>query len=449
MPRFEYTEGTSSRFWEIERKGAVITTRWGRLGTEGQVKAQALKTPYEAMTAYQKQVLEKTKKGYTRVRPKDTAPVPKTNPELEAAILQAPDTDDGYLVYADWLQGQGDPRGELIALQHAQRQAQGAEATRLKRKAAALYKEHQGTLLGASLMSMLGEKSLTLAWHLGFIRGARVAASDFDADPDFDIVEVLTMLLRHPSGRFLQELTLGLPDRDGDPGYNEVVKVLTKWAPTTLKTLFIGDFVFPDEAELSWVPLGNLAPLLKALPQLTSLRLRGGDARLGTLDLPELRRFILESAALPRTAVQAIASAKWPKLEHLEVWFGGDEHGDRGRASDVQPILDAAGLPRLKHLGLSNAGLSEDLAPLLTKSKVLRQLESLDLSNGTLRDSDAAVLAASAAAFKHLKKLDVSRNLLTRKGVKLLANLCPAVATGSQRDEFDDEEGLRYAAVGE
>lgn len=449
MPRFEYAEGTSSKFWEIERKDAVITTRWGRIGTDGQVKAQALKTIYAAMTAYQKQVQEKTSKGYTRVKPKDTAPAPKTNPELEAAILQAPDADDGYLVYADWLQGQGDPRGELIALQHAQRQAQGAEATRLKRKVAALYKENQGALLGAGLTSMLGEKSLTLAWHLGFIRGARVAASDRDADPDFDIVEVLTMLLRQPSARFLQDLTLGLPDRDGDAGYNDVVKVITKWAPTTLKTLFIGDFVFPDESEISWVTLGNLAPMLKALPQLTALRLRGGDARLGTLEFPELRRFTLESGGLPRPAIQAIASAKWPKLEQLEVWFGSEEHGGRGRPSDVQPILDAAGLPNLKHLGLCNAAFSQGLATVLPKAKVLKQLESLDLSKGTLMDSDAAVLAANAAAFKHLKKLDVSRNLLTRKGVKLLANLCPDVATGGQRDDFDEEEDLRYVAVGE
>ena len=230
MPRFEHTEGTSSTFWEIERRGAVITTRWGRDGTQGQTRTQTLKTPYAATTAYQKLILEKTTKGYTRVRPRDTAHESKTNPELEAAILQAPDSDHGYLVYADWLQGQGDPRGELIALQHAQRQAQGAEATRLKRKSATLYKEHQETLLGTRLTSMLGARSLTLAWHLGFIRGARVAASDDDADPDFDIVEVLTMLLRHPSARFLQDLTLGMPDREGDPGYNEVVKVITKFA---------------------------------------------------------------------------------------------------------------------------------------------------------------------------------------------------------------------------
>lgn len=36
---------------------------------------------------------------------------------LLAAILETPDDDAPRLVYADWLQGHGDPRGELIQLQ--------------------------------------------------------------------------------------------------------------------------------------------------------------------------------------------------------------------------------------------------------------------------------------------------------------------------------------------
>ncbi|MBA3538368.1 MAG: TIGR02996 domain-containing protein, partial [Deltaproteobacteria bacterium] len=40
------------------------------------------------------------------------------NPKLEAAILADPDDTAAYLVYADWLQSRGDPRGELIVLQH-------------------------------------------------------------------------------------------------------------------------------------------------------------------------------------------------------------------------------------------------------------------------------------------------------------------------------------------
>src|SRR5262245_46723731 len=38
------------------------------------------------------------------------------NPELEAAIHDAPGDETVWVVYSDWLQQVGDPRGELIAL---------------------------------------------------------------------------------------------------------------------------------------------------------------------------------------------------------------------------------------------------------------------------------------------------------------------------------------------
>ena len=38
--RFELVEGTSSKFWEVWVTGNEMTTRWGRIGTEGQTKAK-------------------------------------------------------------------------------------------------------------------------------------------------------------------------------------------------------------------------------------------------------------------------------------------------------------------------------------------------------------------------------------------------------------------------
>lgn len=451
MPRFEFKEGTSSKFWEITKKESVLTTRWGRIGAEGQEKTQKFDNGWDAREAYRKQVLEKEKKGYTRVKPEDTGARSKSNKELEAAILRAPESPDGYLVYGDWLQSQGDPRGELIALQHAQLQAKGAEATALKRKVAALLKKHQDVLLGARLSSMLGDPTLKVEWHLGFIRSARVAAAEYGDDPEFQLDETLSMLLAHPSARFLQELTLGLADREGENEYGSLIKLIAKAAPKSLRKLFIGDFVFPDDTEISWTDLGNVAPLYKALPQLRSLHLRGGGASLGKLDLPELRDFILETGGLPRPAVKSIASASWPKLERLVVWFGSEEYGAGGDVDDLRPLLDATGLPELKHLGLCNAEFTDALCAALPKSKVLKQLETLDLSRGTLTDKGAEVLLANAAAFKHLKHLDVTRNLLSDKAAKSLAKLCADVARGNQRhhDYDEEDEDSRYVAVGE
>ncbi|WP_163997169.1 WGR domain-containing protein [Pyxidicoccus caerfyrddinensis] len=450
MPRFEMKEGTSNKFWEITQDEAVLTTRWGRIGTDGQEKTQTFKHGYEAGASYRKQIAEKEAKGYTRVKPTDTAPKPKVNKELEAAILKAPEAAEGYLVYGDWFQSQGDPRGELIALQHALSQAKGAEATALKRKAAALLKKHQDVLLGAPLAKMLEDKTLSIGWNLGFIQSARVAVARYGEDPEFHIDEALKILLAHPSARFLQEVTIGLASNEGENEYSDLIKLVAKSAPKSVRKVFIGDYVFPDETEISWTEVGNVAPLYKALPQLRSLHLRGGEVTLGKIELPELREFTMESGGLDRGSVKSIAAANWPKLERLEVWFGAEEYGAGGNVKSIQPILDAQGLPELKHLGLCNAEFTNELVEALPKAKVLKQLETLDLSRGTLTDKGAEVLLANAAAFKHLKRLDLTQNLLSAKVAKSLAKLCPDVALGHQRhDDSDEDDEHRYVAVGE
>src|SRR5688572_23115268 len=60
------------------------------------------------------------------------------NPDLEAAIAASPLDREPYSVFADWLQQQGDPRGELISLQLAGKDAE----------ADALFAKHEDYFLG-------------------------------------------------------------------------------------------------------------------------------------------------------------------------------------------------------------------------------------------------------------------------------------------------------------
>ncbi len=64
---FEFVEGTSSKFWEISLAGSDVTTRWGRIGTDGQSKTKPFGSPERARTEYDKLVAEKTGKGYVEV----------------------------------------------------------------------------------------------------------------------------------------------------------------------------------------------------------------------------------------------------------------------------------------------------------------------------------------------------------------------------------------------
>jgi predicted DNA-binding WGR domain protein len=67
MPRYEYVEGNSSKFWEIELDGVSFTTTYGRLGTSGQMSLKEYDSQDKAKKEYDKLIAEKVKKGYVLV----------------------------------------------------------------------------------------------------------------------------------------------------------------------------------------------------------------------------------------------------------------------------------------------------------------------------------------------------------------------------------------------
>ncbi len=48
VPRYQYLDGKSQKFWAIERSGTDIVLCWGRIGRKGQSKRKSFDTPAEA-----------------------------------------------------------------------------------------------------------------------------------------------------------------------------------------------------------------------------------------------------------------------------------------------------------------------------------------------------------------------------------------------------------------
>lgn len=67
MARYEFVEGSSSKFWEITLNGAGFTVRYGRIGTDGQTQEKSFPTEAKAKAEHDKLVKEKTGKGYSLV----------------------------------------------------------------------------------------------------------------------------------------------------------------------------------------------------------------------------------------------------------------------------------------------------------------------------------------------------------------------------------------------
>lgn len=73
MARYEYSEGTSNQFWEIELEGSSFTTRWGKIGTTGQARTKSFDGPAAAQREHDALVAKKVEEGYVSTGDSATA----------------------------------------------------------------------------------------------------------------------------------------------------------------------------------------------------------------------------------------------------------------------------------------------------------------------------------------------------------------------------------------
>jgi uncharacterized protein (TIGR02996 family) len=360
------------------------------------------------------------------------------NPDLEAAIAGEPDRLETYLVYADWLQNQGDPRGELIALQQAD-QVEAANRL-LETHAAHFYGRLANTryLLEAYPYQPLGR---TTAWKCGFLERLWISNKRTRERQAHDIVDALAAMLDHPSCRFLRELTVGIVTYE-DNSYDKIAKVIGERTLSTLRSLILGDF-YSEETELNWSHMGDLSPMYPAMPALRSLTLRSGSMQIGAIDLPHLETLEIITGGLDIGSLASICAASWPALTSLSIQLGAE---DSFTLAHLAPILDGRRFPKVTHLGLGNSLISDDICRGLAGSAIAQQLVSLDLSNGTLGDEGARALASGS--FPKLETIDVDKSFLTDEGIATLRRIAKHVTVGEQDDDGGNPED-RYISARE
>ena len=64
MPRYEFSEGSSNKFWQIDLSGKSFSTTYGKIGTAGQTTVKSFGDAAAAKKEYDKLIAEKVKKGY-------------------------------------------------------------------------------------------------------------------------------------------------------------------------------------------------------------------------------------------------------------------------------------------------------------------------------------------------------------------------------------------------
>lgn len=276
---------------------------------------------------------------------------------LEAAIDDAPDDPARYAVLSDWLQQQGDPRGELMALQLPPMRESRAR------------REREEVLLRAPGIR-LGRVHRT-QWRWGFVHTLffeLVRSDAWEEHREDWTTALLAPALEHPSCRFLRELVV-----DASPG-DDTLRYLATHAPRHLEALSLVC------NELDLAALGGalrrlhklhvsaqlIVPAVVELPLLHELSVPADALTVGGLGvvldaLPSLSKLTLSSLeTLDREALFPVT--KLERLRSLTL------RADQTTRSAVEALVDSPLRESLEVLDVSRSGLTEEAAHRLLKA---------------------------------------------------------------------------------
>jgi uncharacterized protein (TIGR02996 family) len=389
---------------------------------------------------------------------------------LLVAIAAAPDDDAPRLVYADRLLADGDPRGELIALQCA-----GRDATRLLAK-------H-----GKAWLAELGLDGADAIWARGFLDtvsldvelarrawprllaepGLRAIELRGDPGPIADVIGAhgLPRALRRLSGEELSvardgdrvDASLGEPrervgcllpvlDRllDGaralalrmPPGRTDADPILDVIARhPTLRALAIEADPAITNA-ITWIATSRLGDALAALPALEELRLPMGETPVIPLVHGGIRSLAVRAVLLTsdgnegftaRFTLACLGGLQLPQLARLAIDFQY-EVGAFDRIESIDTLVGLAP-PSLAELEIARCIAIEPLIAGLAGSRLARVLRVLDLGTCPLVESGAQALLDARL---WLDRLVVSRGDVSDETWRRLAAAYPGLARSSK-----------------
>ena len=213
-------------------------------------------------------------------------------------------------------------------------------------------------------------------------------------DDEVKMVERLDRLAKLPNVGEMDTLVIGAWEDAGESG--SVAKNLEKLIElkdsfSGLKHLFIGD-MDSEDCEMSWIQQTDYSNFYQHFSALETLGIKGGEnLKLGKINLPNLKNLIIETGGMRSEILFDIANSELTGLEHLELWLGIDDYGCTIEVEDLKRILNGD-YPKLKYLGLKNYYKQDELAQNLKGTAVLKNIETLDLSMGILKDTGAEAM---------------------------------------------------------
>jgi uncharacterized protein (TIGR02996 family) len=306
------------------------------------------------------------------------------------SIREDPDDDGLRLIYADWLEERGDPRGEFIRVQVELARTPPSDPR------VSLWKEREHELLATHrdtwvrpLREMLQDDVASLRdWRL-------VGGSRHDRDE----------MLRRGFPEKLMLTVRTFAERGGS---------LLRLAPLRHLCLW-GAGESGAAATLARCPHLATIEILEFNDYFRSpLDAAGMRELAASPHLGKLRQLLLYGNNLGSAGAAALASAPW--LARLRVL----DLGDNGLG--VAGVAAFSTLPQpgnLTVLSLNRCGLGNEGVSVLVHCPLLTTVEALRLSDNGITDQGAAVLASSPL-LSRLRTLDLERNAISEAGWQAL-----------------------------
>lgn len=318
------------------------------------------------------------------------------------AILHSPDDDALRLIFADWLEERGDPRGEFIRVQYALMDEKLDKRTWFELKTreeqliaehgrkwagpvkdvARFYDFHRGMVEEVSLDAKLFLRHATLLFTSSPIRSATIQPDE--AVPPWEVGPDLTDVFDCPHLSRLENLDLSL---------NEL-------SDATVHLL----------AECS-----HLNSLKGLRLELNQIGLDGARALANSTAFPALRRLSLSYNPIEDMGFQTIcASSALGQLTSLHV-----EQCDIG-IDGLRSASKNFRLMNLEELNLGNNRMDRQTLAALARFPFAKTIQALRLHHSHL-NSTAIQPLTDSPTFAGLKTLDLGNNLLTDMAANHLA----------------------------
>lgn len=391
---------------------------------------------------------------------------------FERAILENPDDVAGYAAYADWLQEQGDPRGEFIQVQLAleDEKKPAAQRKKLRAREKSLLKAHEREWLGDLAPHLLGPEPESEypaepvhRWHWGFLEAINAR---------YLTLSSAQALATAPAARLLRELRVGRDARDygmdegdqpparvrtprGERQHWELFELIGSPNLANLRVFQMGDEEPPEDgwSDCHTYALG-LEHVIASMPRVEELHLicKGYNPRrlFGLANLTRLRVLRIYALGNP----YAPGGPAYPldvlvrnrvlgNLTHLLLHPHYNFDQSFLPLDQVRFVLRSKHLTSLTHLQLRLSDMGDDGVREIVGSGILKRLKVLDLRHGCVTDDGARLFAACADA-RNLERLDLSRNAVTAAGLRALkaAGIKAVANQPLTRAELDAREFL-------